>query len=338
MNLNQQILNLFEDDSVELFSQVALAVFRYQANYNTLYKRFLSIIKCDPSKIIEVNEIPLLPISCFKRHIIKTGEWQSEKIFLSSGTMKDGVRSQHHIRSLDWYHMISSSIFKTKMIGASQSEIISLLPSYIENGDSSLVEMVNHLQHNSTTDIPFSFLYEFDNLNNRLLSSLDKGKPVILIGVTFALLDFAEKYHIDNSKLSIIYTGGMKNRRAELEPDEIRYKLKNSFPQSNIYSEYGMTEMQSQAYTDNGGLFSISPSLRILIKEFQDPLTNRSMTKTGQIGIIDLANIDTLSFILTDDLGVKTSENKFQVLGRLSNSDMRGCHLLYDSKRRLIAD
>ncbi len=221
------------------------------------------------------------------------------------------------------------------MINLSESEIISVLPSYIENGDSSLVEMVHYLQQYSNTEKPFSFLYDFDKLYQRIRSSLDQGKPVILIGVTFALLDFAEKYGINDRKLSIIYTGGMKNRRAELDPEEIRRRLEMNFPDSTIHSEYGMTEMLSQSYTNIEGHFTKSPSLRIYIKELQDPLTNRSITKLGQVGIIDLANIDTLSFILTDDLGVINSDSTFRVLGRLSNSDMRGCHLLYDSKNPL---
>ncbi len=314
-------------------------MFKYQAEHNPLYKRFLSLIKCAPSKISDINDIPLLPISCFKNHTIKSGsEWNTEQLFLSSGTMQDGMRSKHHIKSLEWYHQICASIYKSRMANHVEDEIIALLPSYLENGNSSLVEMVNYLQRISQTPKPFTFLYNLDELHDRVSSSLEEGNSVLLIGVTFALLDFSEMYQTNNAKLSILYTGGMKNRREELEPDELRHKLKDAFPQSRIYSEYGMTELQSQAYTDKDGLFSMSPTLRILIKEVQDPFLNRKPGKAGQVGIIDLANIDTLSFILSDDLGIKYDNDTFHILGRLSNSDRRGCHLLYEGNNNYTSD
>lgn len=314
-------------------------VFRYQAEHNPLYKRFLTLVKCAPTKISDINDIPLLPISCFKRHNIKSGsDWNAEHLFLSSGTMQDGMRSKHHIKSLKWYHQISSSIFKSKMTNHAEDDIIALLPSYLENGNSSLVEMVNYLQHTSQTSKPFTFLYNLDELHHRMSSSLEVGKSVLLIGVTFALLDYSESYQISNPNLSLLYTGGMKNRREDIEPEELRQKLKDAFPQSLIYSEYGMTELQSQAYTDSDGLFSMSPTLRVLIKEFQDPFKNKKHGKSGQVGIIDLANIDTLSFILSDDLGVKYDKDSFHILGRLSNADRRGCHLLYEGNNNFTSD
>ena len=329
MELQEQILQLFEDDSEESFNEVALSVFQYQSQGNTLYKRYLQVIGCNPSTIEHYTDIPLLPIQCFKNYTIKTGEWENETIFKSSGTMKDGNRSSHYIKSISWYNKIALDIFSKYVYAVKDCTIISLLPSYIENGESSLVHMVTAFQKQDQSQKPISFLYNHDELKQKLSEFKSKRRKLVLFGVTYALLDLIYKSSISYDNLTVIYTGGMKGRKEDMSQEDIRDALQKGFPSSTIMSEYGMTEMQSQAYTDTTGLFLAPPTLRILTKEIQDPYTNRRIGKTGIAGVIDLANLDTCSFILTDDLAIQHPNRYFNIIGRMDNSDMRGCNMLY---------
>jgi len=202
-----------------------------------------------------------------------------------------------------------------------------LLPSYLENGDSSLVQMVNHFSESNNEGQSFFFLDDFDALRKALEENSEQD--LVLFGVTFALLDFAGKYSTNNSRLQVVFTGGMKNRREELSFEDIHEKLKEGFPQSKIISEYGMTELLSQAYSDQKGHYKCGATMRVVPMEVNDPLTIAPYGKTAQLGIMDLANFDTLSFILTEDAGRVMEDGRFEILGRLEQSDLRGCNLLY---------
>lgn len=330
VDLYQQILHLFSDTSEETFNRTALAVFKYQSIQNPIYRRFLKLLDCDTSQISSYRDIPLLPVSTFKSQVLKSDEWSSEKIFKSSGTMLDGRRSSHHLKSSEWYNSISARIFQESVGQLEGFKILGLLPSYIENGDSSLVHMVSSFQKRSETADPAFFLYDHKALFECINDYINQGKKVILFGVSFALVDFAVAYNLESELLTVIYTGGMKNRAKEMDNEELRKSLKSAFPKSRIISEYGMTEMLSQAYSEENGVFTPSPTMRLLTKELQDPFKNRNYGKTGVGGIIDLGNIDTICFILTEDLAVLNRDRTFEIIGRLSESDLRGCNLLYE--------
>jgi len=330
LTIYQQILDLFNNDTEESFNSVAIDVFKYQSTHNPIYKHYLNLVNCDPNTIWSYHDIPLFPISLFKKEIVKSGIWEEEKVFLSSGTGSKDSRSKHYVKSLNWYDSISRLSFEAAGYELEKYEIIGLLPSYLENGDSSLVHMVSHFQTSSGTSRNSNFLYDFIKLQDRIQTTLaNTNKKIVLIGVTYALLDFAEQYTIDNYRVDILFTGGMKRKKQEMTFEEIHHALKIGFPSSTIRSEYGMTELFSQAYSSESSLYTSSPSMRIRTKQLQDPLSNLKDGKTGILGVIDLANVDTLSFILSEDLSIQHSLTTFQVIGRMDESDIRGCNLLY---------
>ncbi len=330
MELYQQILNLFDSAEEETFNSVALNVFRYQSSHNPFYAEYLKLVHCDISGIKNYRHIPLLPIGFYKSEIIKTGAWQEQAIFKSSGTTASGLRSHHYIKDLQWYDSVAESIFTQAGFTLANTEVLSLLPNYTETGDSSLVHMVNSFKKKSHTAKNSAFLYDHDQLEQRILSILNTtDRSILLFGVTFALLDFAKVSRIDSDRLTIIFTGGMKNRGEELSFAEIVSLLKRSFPQARILSEYGMTELLSQAYSNADGLYTSAPTMRISTRQLQDPFTEVKVGKSGICGIIDLANVDTLSFILTEDMSISQANEEFQILGRMEQSDIRGCNLLY---------
>jgi len=309
----EQILDLFENDTEESFNSVAMNVFNYQANNNPSYKRYLKLINCQPGSIRSYKDIPLLPIGLFKSENIQTGAWTPQKIFRSSGTTNQRIRSKHRVRSLEWYNTISSRTFMSAGFGLENVEVLGLLPSYLENNASSLVHMAGHFQKSAGTAEPANFMSDFDALNDRITTVLTKtDKDIVLIGVTFALLDYGQAFRTDSDRLKVIFTGGMKRRRTELSISEIIAELRQCFPSSQLYSEYGMTEMLSQAYADDTGS------------------TNCKPRKTGVLGLVDLANVDSLSFILTEDLSQNHSARTFEIHGRMDESDIRGCNLLYE--------
>ena len=330
LTIYQQILNLFDNDNEDSFNSVAMEVFKYQSLSNTLYKQYLDLINCRPDSISHYRDIPLLPISLFKKEVIKSGNWNTEKVFKSSGTMQDGLRSQHHVKSIDWYNQLCKQTFIKAGFGFDNHEILGLLPSYIENGDSSLVHMVSCFQTAAKTKQPANYLYNFEELHERITATLtDSSKKITLIGVTFALLDFAETVRIDNERLEVIFTGGMKNRKQELQHKQVCTALRKAFPKSTIRSEYGMTELLSQAYSQDESIYKASSTMRIVTKQLQDPFTNLNHGKTGILGIVDLANVDSCSFILSQDLSIQHKSTAFEVVGRMDDSDVRGCNLLY---------
>jgi len=307
------------------FEERALELFVFQYNNNKIYQDYINHLNIPLGKVNSISEIPFLPIRFFKSHRVQTGSFKAEQIFESSGTT--GITSKHYIEDLEYYKKISTWIFRSFFGELKDSVVIGLLPSYLERDNSSLVYMVNHFIDQSNDTRSGFYLSNFHELSELLQSPRINKSPVFLFGVTFALLELAEKYSFNNKNLFIIETGGMKGRGKELIRQELHKKLSGAFHTKNIFSEYGMTELLSQAYMNKDGLFYTPPWMRIFIREIYDPFCLAEENKTGVIQVIDLANVHSCAFIETEDLGIRIG-NGFKVLGRLDNSEMRGCNLL----------
>ncbi len=304
------------------FQDLALSVFHFQYDYNNIYRRYVELIGVEKDDVDEMKKIPFLPISLFKNFEIKTGSFQEELIFTSSGTTGQ-VPSRHFVRDAGWYHAISKRIFQAEISGFEDLQILALLPSYLERKGSSLVEMVRYFLEFSKGGF---YLNDLGELIKQL--GQNKGKT-LLIGVSFALLELAEKYEIDLKNIMVMETGGMKGRRKEMTRKELHEELKSSFSVNTIYSEYGMTELLSQAYSKGDGVFKENDFLRILIRDSSDPFfILNEKNRVGGANIIDLGNIDSCAFIATEDLGRKLSDNTFEILGRFDESEARGCNLM----------
>ncbi|WP_345373924.1 acyl transferase [Algivirga pacifica] len=309
------------------FESLALEVFRYQAKQNPIYKEYLSYLKKSPSSIRRIEEIPFLPIDFFKGHQILCKGCKPQVIFQSSGTTGT-ERSKHFVCDPYFYQELSKKTFESFYGPIQDLHILALLPNYLEKGDSSLVFMVDHFIKAAQAPSGF-FLDEINKLILLLQELKNEGKKVLLIGVTFALLDLAEHYSIDLSGITIMETGGMKGRRKEMLRSEVHQILQYSFNSNVIHSEYGMTELLSQAYSQEKEIFTGPNSLRILFREINDPFSIEQQKRNGGMNIVDLANIDSCSFIETKDIGGKgVNQYDFKVLGRFDNSDVRGCNLL----------
>ncbi len=310
------------------FDELALDIFRYQAEYNELYTSYLKLIDKKVSLIKHANQIPFLPIQLFRNYRIKTGQWQEQFIFGSGGTTGQ-TTSRHFVRDLDWYQQNCRTAFVQQYGPLKDYTILALLPSYLERSGSSLISMVAHFIEVSGQKDGGFFL---DN-TSELLSVLESiwsnpNSRALLLGVSFALLDLAESSKVDLKKCIIMETGGMKGRRKEITREELHQVLKTSFGVPFIHSEYGMTELFSQAYSHGNGRFVPAPTLKAVAREITDPFTLVPYGKLGALNFIDLANFDTCSFIATDDLGKVYEDGTFEVLGRLDNSDIRGCNLM----------
>ena len=306
------------------FDNHAIELFKFQASYNKVYKQYLDSLGINPLDIKKVSQIPFLPIEFFKSRDIKTNEWKSQIVFESSGTTQL-IPSKHHIQDVDFYHLHAEQLFEDTFGALMGKTIVALLPSYLERQGSSLVSMVNSLiQKTQSTNSGF-YLNELDDLINLLIAN--KDADVYLFGVTFALLDLATQYNLPLGHVTIIETGGMKGRKDEITKEELYDLLEQNLGVQRIYSEYGMTELLSQAYGENGK-FSQGNSMKVLIRDINDPYTLLTPGKTGGINIIDLANVHSCAFIETKDLGRLNEDGTFEVLGRFDNSDLRGCNLL----------
>lgn len=315
------------DINNENFNEYALEIFRFQAKKNEIYKTYLKYLAIDPNKITKLESIPFLPIEFFKRFKIKSGMWREEKIFQSSGTT-GMARSKHYIHDLSFYNFVSSSIFESMYGNIKEWEILALLPSYIERQDASLIYMVDHFIHKAKGEHSGYFLNDYSGLYQKLQYLRDQQIKTLLIGVSFALLDFIENFPITFPGLTVMETGGMKGRREEVTRMELHEKLKSGFGINEIHSEYGMTELMSQAYALGTGRFNLPPWMKIFIREINDPFQMSHVKKSGGINIIDLANIHSCAFIETKDIGKLYPEGSFEVLGRIDYSDIRGCNLL----------
>ena len=310
----------------EDFSNLALEIFRFQYMNNPVYRSFCDLLKRSPEVVKKIIEIPFLPIQLFKSHSIKTGDWKGELQFKSSGT--GGSSSIHHVRQASVYQKNAVYCFEAQFGALEQYRFYALLPSYLENGDSSLVYMAEHFMEKNINARGGFFLHNYSELVRQIEDDTDNRK-LILLGVSYALLDLATNNAPDLSNVIIMETGGMKGRAKEIPREELYVALKKGFNTNVIHSEYGMTELMSQAYSVEEGLFREAPVMKVLISDLNDPLTFLQTNRQGRINIIDLANIDSCAFIATDDMGIKTDNQHFKVLGRTDASEMRGCNLLY---------
>jgi phenylacetate-coenzyme A ligase PaaK-like adenylate-forming protein len=308
------------------FNDAALSLFHSQAECNTIYRSFIENLRVDPQQIRTVEDIPFLPISFFKNHVIKSGEWTAHTVFASSGTTGSAT-SSHHVRDLDFYLSHAEKNFAQFFGPLHEYHFLALLPSYLERKNSSLVAMMDHFIRKSGS--PYSGFYLHDTA--KLVADIEKlrsdSRKTILWGVTFALLDLAENHKPDLGHCLVFETGGMKGRRKELTRDELHEVLRTEMGVTDVYSEYGMTEMMSQAYS-LGKAFRCPPWLKVLGREVTDPLRKGLLGEICGINVIDLANRHSIAFIETEDLGKVYPDGSFEVLGRFDNSDLRGCNLL----------
>lgn len=322
------------------FEALALRVFRYQAQYNAVYNAYIHHLGVDPAAVSALTQIPFLPIQFFKNHRIATGHSDDAAvIFQSSGTTGQNT-SSHHLYDEPLYKAISYRIFQQHYSDLNRFHILALLPSYLERNNSSLVYMMQHFIEESESEFSGFYLSNMEELVHNLKALAEKpdGRGILLLGVTFALLDLAESVYdlsfLQNIRqLIVMDTGGMKGRRKELLREEVHDILTASFGLPVIHSEYGMTELLSQGYSHGNGLFTPGHSMRILLRDINDPFAltdyHPGSTKTGGINVIDLANLDTCSFIETQDLGrFGDKPGTFYVMGRFDNSDIRGCNLM----------
>ncbi len=309
------------------FDELALEVFAFQYHHNDLYKRFCLGLGRGPGVVREVSDIPFLPIECFKLHRLVSFSGEPELVFSSSGTT-GSLHSRHYVASEHMYSRSFSKGFRYFYGDPSRYCLLALLPGYMERKDSSLVHMVNGLMQQGTHPHSGFYLNDLSGLANKLELLVQSGQEILLLGVSFALMDLADLYPMPLKNTIVMETGGMKGQRPELVRDALHEHLKKAFGLNAIHSEYGMTELLSQAYSKGDGLFSCPPWMRVLIRESNDPLSYAAEGREGGINVIDLANLYSCSFIATQDLGRMHAGNRFEVLGRFDNSDTRGCNLM----------
>ena len=358
--LQERILNCTQTT----FEEVALDVFQYQITHNLLYADFVNYLKKKPSQISKLTDIPFMPVGFFKNHKIISGSLSTPIVFESSGTT-GAVTSRHYVADTAWYKRVSTDIFEQNYGSLQNTEILALLPSYLERNNSSLVYMVQQFIDKTNSKTSNFFLNDKDGLLEAISQAISNrqsvagkqqsaisqkskiknpqllappsgaGGATILWGVAFALLDLAENpaYGIlkEIPNLIVMETGGMKGRRPEMLREELHQKLCQAFGVQTIHSEYGMTELLSQTYSKGDGIFKESKTMRILLRDINDPLTVydfETAPRYGGINVIDLANLDSCAFIETQDLGRFRSKNSFEIIGRFDNSDIRGCNLM----------
>lgn len=312
--------------NVTNFDEIALSVFLYQFEHNQLYQEFAQLIGKTPNNVRKIEDIPFLPIHFFKTHAVKTGSFNTDIIFESSGTTST-VNSQHYIKDPTLYTASFLKGFEMYYGNPQDYVFLCLLPSYLERNNSSLVYMAKELIAQSKHPESGFYLNEWQTLAQQLQAVKAEGKKCILLGVTFALLDFADAYPMDLSGIVIMETGGMKGRKEEMTRDQVHEHLQKAWQLEQIHSEYGMTELLSQAYSKAKGIFYPGNSMKVLVRALEDPLEINATGK-GVLNIIDLANIHSCSFIATDDLGYINNDGSFEVRGRVDYSALRGCSLM----------
>lgn len=320
--------------SPEHFNRLALEVFLFQYQNNSLYRSHCDNLKIAPGSVDKPGKIPFLPISAFKTHAVKTGQFEPEAVFESSGTTGQ-LSSKHFVQDLSIYRESFSKCFQHFYGNPEEKCILGLLPSYLEREHSSLVMMVDELIKVSRHPLSGFYLHDHDKLHRTLQHNELLKTPTLLIGVTYALLDFAEKFPMKLRHTIIMETGGMKGRREEMTRGAVHQQLQQQLGINLVHSEYGMTELLSQAYSKGDGIFHTPPWMKILIRDEDDPLNVRPASMaidkplTGAINCIDLANLYSCAFIATDDMGKLYPNESFEVLGRLDGSEARGCSLMY---------
>lgn len=310
------------------FNELALEAFYYQLKHNTLYKQFVNHLKIHPSSVDHYFKIPCLPISFFKTHKVYSYHQPELKIFRSSGTTSN-EKSQHFIAKPKLYTKSFTLGFKAVFGPLEDYCILALLPGYSERKDASLIFMVQELMNQSGNPSNGFFLNDFNALHKLLIEKAAAGEKVILFGVTHALLDFAENFSGNIPNTIVIETGGMKGRKKEIVRAELHQLLKVAFGCAAVYSEYGMTELLSQAYAKDGENFIAPNWMKILVRDLRDPMQYLNENQNGGINIIDLANIYSCPFIATGDIGRMIDKYQYAILGRVDNSESRGCSLMY---------
>jgi len=318
---------IFNISSDKEFKDLTLKVFKFQFENNLIYRSFCDLLYKHPSDINAIEDIPFLPIQFFKSHNVLSSKDSIKKTFTSSGTT-GSLTSKHHVTDLRIYEESFQKGFQHFYNNIEDYVVLALLPSYLERDGSSLIYMVDDMIKSSKHTESGFYLNNLDELASTLKMLEAKGQQTLLIGVSFALLDLVENYDFDLQHTIIMETGGMKGRRKEMIRTELHNTLKKGFGVTNIHSEYGMTELMSQAYSKGNGSFKCPPWLKILIRDTEDALSVTTNKTSGGINIIDLANINSCAFIATQDLGKIHVDNTFEVIGRFDNSDIRGCNLM----------
>jgi hypothetical protein len=306
-----------------------LQLFQFQYKYNEIYHNYCKNINISPLEVTDITLIPYLPISAFKHHQVKSGNFDAEEIFNSSGTT-GSARSYCHIRDLKHYLGNTVKVWDQYFPPVQNYCFLALLPGYLDREGSSLISMVNHFIQLSPYAESGFYLRNHKDLYNKLLQCKQQRIPTVLFGVTYALLDFVEKYTLSYPELIIMETGGMKGSRPEMSKVEVHQILKERLKTKEIYSEYGMTELLSQAYTKGGKIFEANRFLQVITHQINDPLSMEIVGKSGIICVADASNIDTCAFIQTDDIGIVYTNGYFEILGRLDTSDIRGCNLMIE--------
>lgn len=319
--------DIFSIASKKEFEKITLKVFRHQYENNAVYHKFCNLLKKNPTNVKRIPDIPFLPIQFFKSERIISNKAPDEIIFTSSGTTGMST-SKHHVTDLSVYETSFRQAFSQFYGNIEDYCVLALLPSYLERDGSSLIYMVEDLIEGSQHPDSGFYLNEYQELAEKLIALDKEGQNVVLIGVTYALLDIIEQFDFQLNNTIIMETGGMKGKRKEMIREELHAILSKGFGVSTIHSEYGMTELLSQAYSLGNGIFECPPWMDVIIRDTEDALSLIGYNKTGGINVIDLANINSCAFIATQDLGKKYENQTFEVLGRFDNSDIRGCNLL----------
>jgi phenylacetate-coenzyme A ligase PaaK-like adenylate-forming protein len=319
--------DIFTISNQKQFEKIALKVFRFQYENNNVYREFCEFLKVEKGSVKSVQQIPFLPIQFFKSHEILSSSEAIQETFTSSGTT-GMTTSKHLVTDISLYEQSYRNAFSEFYGNVEDYVVLALLPSYLEREGSSLIYMVNDLIQLSNNSNSGFYLHDYDELIAKLVELDLSWQNVILIGVTYALLDLIEQQNFQLKNTIIMETGGMKGKRKEMIREELHEQLCKGFGVPSIHSEYGMTELLSQAYSLGNGLFECPNWMQILIRDTEDALTYVEAGRTGGINVIDLANINSCSFIATQDLGKKYVTNAFEVLGRFDNSDIRGCNLM----------
>lgn len=306
-----------------------MELFHHQRKHNAVYKAFIAHLRRDVSKIQQPEEIPFLPVEVFKTHTVATGVFAAALVF-SSSTTTGQTPSLHHVADASLYVESFLRGFKRFYGEASQYTLVALLPGYLERSGSSLVYMVNELVKQSNDERSGFYLRDHERLA-KLINGLPHHRRVLLFGVTHALLDFADGYELTHPLLTVLETGGMKGHREELTRDAVHARLRGAFNGASVHSEYGMTELLTQAYADDSQRFTCQPWMKVLIRESDDPFAIAEIGKTGRIQVIDLANQHSCAFLATGDMGRMFGDGRFEVIGRFDHAEVRGCGLMIDS-------
>jgi phenylacetate-coenzyme A ligase PaaK-like adenylate-forming protein len=318
---------IFSISSENEFNTLVLEVFKFQFENNAVYRSFCDLLYKHPSAIQRIEDIPFLPIQFFKSHHVLSSKALIEDTFSSSGTT-GSITSKHYVTNLSIYEKSFRQGFQNFYGSIKDYTILALLPNYLERKGSSLVYMVNDMIEHSQHPQSGFYLDNINELKETLIALDSEGKKIMLIGVSFALLDLVELHQFRLKHTIVMETGGMKGRRKEMVREELHAVLKSGFGVSKIHSEYGMTELLSQAYSLGDGIFRCPDWMRILTRDPEDALTLQKTKKTGGINVIDLANINSCSFIATQDLGRVHDNSTFEIIGRFDSSDIRGCNLM----------